>query len=241
MMWKELCANNHPWGESRLSKQLLNRGRLHCSPMWLSWLLTIWRWQRCWHHETRWVDNVAFLILYLILMFLLTSFLWSGWSDLSSQPANCFPTGTLVLQFYSCIFSYEFHESLNCRPARLPWSSLAPSQVLPWAALIKSLPPHSQPSAIFVITFSPSTASPWTLTLAHLKNLPAGCGANTRITFLLDLSSEISALFLSDDSKSPVPLSNLLTSQRVTQKPKKEDPTTLSCKWYKAPLCGQEN
>ena len=113
-------------------------------------------------------------------------------------------------------------KSLNCRPARLPWSSLARSQVLPRAALVKALPPHGQPSGIFVITFSPSTASPWTLTLAYLKNLPAGCGANTRITFLLDLFSEISALFLSDDSKSPVRLSNLLTSPRVTQKPKKD-------------------
>ena len=83
---------------------------------------------------------------------------------------------------------------------------------------------------------------PWALTLGELKDPPAGCGANTWITFLLDLFFEIPNLarFLSDDSKSPVPLSNLLTSPRVTQKPEKDAPTTFYREWYKAPLCGQK-
>ena len=70
---------------------------------------------------------------------------------------------------------------------------------------------------------------PWALTLGELKNPPAGYAGNTWITFLPDLFFEIPNLarFLSDDSKSPVPLSNLLTSPRVTQKPEKDAPTTF--------------
>ena len=133
-------------------------------------------------------------------------------------------------------------KSINRRPAWLPWSSLAPSQILPRSTLIKALPPHSQPGAIFVMIFSSNTAGPLGTYLGELKDPPAGCGANTWITFLLDLFFEIPNLarFLSDDSKSPVPLSNLLTSPRVTQKPEKDAPTTFYREWYKAPLCGQK-
>ena len=225
----------HPWGESRLSKQLLNRGCLYRSLRWLDWLLNSWHWKRCWHHRT-------WRVIVLFFMFLLARFLCSGWSDLSSQPANWFPTGTLVLQFYSFTYSKRSKKSMNWRPAWLPWSSLAPSQILPRSTLIKALPPHGQPGAIFVTTFSSNTASPLGTYLGELKDPPAGCGANTWITFLLDLFFEIPNLarFLSDDSKSPVPLSNLLTSPRVTQKPEKDAPTTFYREWYKAPLCGQK-
>ena len=116
-------------------------------------------------------------------------------------------------------------KSINRRPAWLPWSSLALSQILPRSTLIKALPPHGQPGAIFVQIQQVS----WALTSGELKNPPAGCEANTGITFLLDLFFEIPNLarYLSDDSKSPVPLSNLLTSPRVTQKPEKDAPTTF--------------
>ena len=133
----------HPWGESRLSKQLLNRRCLYRS---LNWLLNSWHWKRCWHCWT-------WRVIVLFLMFLLARFLRSGRSDLSSQPANWFPTGSLVLQFYSFTYSKRSMKSMNWRPAWLPWSSLAPSQILPRSTLIKALPPHSQPGAIFFYNF----------------------------------------------------------------------------------------
>ena len=138
---------------------------------------------------------------------------------------------------------------------RVLWSQLIEDLLgclgAPWLPARFSQGPHSSKPSPLMVNLVPSLLQlfpqiqqvPWALTLGELKDPPAGCGANTWITFLLDLFFEIPNLarFLSDDSKSPVPLSNLLTSPRVTQKPKKDGSTTFSCEWYKAPLCGQEN
>ena len=77
-------VDKHPWRESRLSKQLLNRGRPKRPFQLNSWhFMGGWRWYRCWHH---WISLLANLLtLFFLLFFLinLDSRIWSRRSGLA--------------------------------------------------------------------------------------------------------------------------------------------------------------